>query len=320
MKVLVLCHAALIPSKNVLALSKTQIDNSPWRTEGFVAQALHGLGHEFKFCGLLDTISPLRAQLKTFKPDVVFNLLEEFSGETLFEPMLVSYLNWLGTPVTGGSPTELLLTKNKIATKCILQAENIATPSSERWPKIVKYVSEDSSRGITDSGVVNNEKELRHIKYQLSRKLDSPIFAEEYVEGREFHCGVIFKNGNIVVSRPLETDFGRKPGQKILTERAKWDFKYRAKMGIELRPAKGLTLAKKKQIFSIVQETAKALELTGPARLDLRLDAKENIFVIEVNTNPDLAEGDEFAQCFEQSGWTYPVIIETILESAISRQ
>jgi D-alanine-D-alanine ligase len=81
LKVLILCHPDLIPpAKN---LTTKQIEDEYWRSEAYVARALRRLGHQVEFFGIdKDWYSFLLAQ-KTLRPDLVFNLLEEFSGETL---------------------------------------------------------------------------------------------------------------------------------------------------------------------------------------------------------------------------------------------
>ena len=102
MKILILCHENLIPPKS-LRLSFQKAEYEPWRTEYSVYEGLCRLGHQVQVCGLTDSFQPLTKALKKFQPDIVFNMLEEFAGERLLEPLIVSYLERQRIPYTGCS-------------------------------------------------------------------------------------------------------------------------------------------------------------------------------------------------------------------------
>jgi D-alanine-D-alanine ligase len=55
------------------------------------------------------------------------------------------------------------------------------------------------------------------------------------------------------------------------------------------------------------------------ARVDMRLDANGNPYILEVNPNPDLADGCAFAQCVRASGRTYAQAIQEIVGYALER-
>ena len=50
----------------------------------------------------------------------------------------------------------------------------------------------------------------------------------------------------------------------------------------------------------------------GYARVDLRLNAKNELYFIEANPNPVLAPDEDFAQSAMQTGLTYPRLIDRI--------
>ena len=56
------------------------------------------------------------------------------------------------------------------------------------------------------------------------------------------------------------------------------------------------------------------------ARVDMRVDTKTGeAFILEVNPNPDLADGCAFAQCVRASGRTYAQAIQEIVGFALER-
>src|SRR5205823_14705176 len=56
------------------------------------------------------------------------------------------------------------------------------------------------------------------------------------------------------------------------------------------------------------------------ARVDMRLDPKAgDPYILEVNPNPDLADGCAYAQCVRASGRTYEQAIQQIVGFAIER-
>jgi D-alanine-D-alanine ligase len=55
------------------------------------------------------------------------------------------------------------------------------------------------------------------------------------------------------------------------------------------------------------------LTIDGYARMDLRLTAANEIFFIEANPNPILAEDEDFALSAGKSGVPYPQLIDRII-------
>ena len=55
------------------------------------------------------------------------------------------------------------------------------------------------------------------------------------------------------------------------------------------------------------------LQLSGYARIDLRLDAEGRVFVIEANPNPQIARAEDFAESAAAAGLPYPALLQRIL-------
>ena len=59
------------------------------------------------------------------------------------------------------------------------------------------------------------------------------------------------------------------------------------------------------------------LELSGYARIDLRLDAAGQIYVIEANPNPQIARIEDFAESAAKDGLAYPALLHRILTTGL---
>ncbi|MEZ4872247.1 MAG: hypothetical protein R2827_08385 [Bdellovibrionales bacterium] len=58
-----------------------------------------------------------RKAVKEFNPNIIFNLLEEFAGEAVFDHYIVSYLELLRVKYTGCNPRGLMLARDKALAK-----------------------------------------------------------------------------------------------------------------------------------------------------------------------------------------------------------
>ena len=333
MRVLILCHADLLPPKkfiHLLSKKKVQhtkdnliedhkIEDQQWRTEAYVGRALCQAGHDIQFVGIRDNFKNIRKNISEYAPDVVFNLVEEFCDEAWLEGLVPEYLATQKVAYTGCSALGLLLAKNKQVAKVLLAAKKLQVPGNKKFPKIVKFASEESSLGLTQKSVVYTAKEEALRIRQLKVKHSSAVLSEEYIAGREFHIGVLPTPKGILISPPWETSFADLPGHHFLTEKLKWDFAFRIKNSVQLSEVTDLNKKELTALQDVAKKSVLALEIDGPARVDIRYTRQHRPYVIEVNPNPDLAEFDEYALCMKSTGLTYLQLIEMICQHAISR-
>jgi D-alanine-D-alanine ligase len=67
----------------------------------------------------------------------------------------------------------------------------------------------------------------------------------------------------------------------------------------------------------------KAFRLMGCrdyARIDMRLSHKNELYVLEVNPNPDLTEGAGFMRSAEAAGYTYTSALRKIIDLTFERK
>jgi len=180
-------------------------------------------------------------------------------------------------------------------------------------------LSEEASLGLSKASVVHNEEKLKERIGYIHKKIGVDAIVEEFVPGREFYVGVI---GNYRLELlPVWEVFYNKaenPEKEFYSRSAKWNEKYRQRKGIESGKAK-LSKDLELKIQSVAKKTYKALGLNGYARIDVRMDEDENVYVIEANPNPNIAWDDEFAESAEhRKSWKYSEVLQKIISLGIS--
>lgn len=327
MKIIVLVHESLIPP-NDKPFSKKEIEGVPWETEYHVISGLRKLKHEVLPVGLKDDLTVLRSAIDEFQPNLVFNLLEEFAGEAVFDHYIVSYLEMLRLKYTGCNPRGLMLARDKGLSKKIMKYHRIKTPdflvfrlhqsiripSRLKYPLFVKTLNEEASLGISQESIVTNKDQLKKRVEFLFQRFETDVIAETFISGREFYVGM-YGNSSVKVLPPWELYFDNAPDHspRIATSTVKWDLAYREKMGIRTGPADNLDEAQVREIHRICRRAYKALELSGYARMDLRWNEDNGFFLIEANPNPDIGYGEEFADSAAHVGIKYPQLLQKLL-------
>ena len=127
LRVLMLTHPDLVPPDSLKGHSEQDIHT--WKTEFDVVSTLRGCGHEVMPLGVNDELRPIREAVESFKPHVVFNLLEEFHGEAVYDHSVVSYLELLRVPYTGCNPRGLVLARGKDLSKKLVHYHRVPTPA-----------------------------------------------------------------------------------------------------------------------------------------------------------------------------------------------
>jgi D-alanine-D-alanine ligase len=324
MRVLALVHKHLVPPEDTTGLD---VINAEWKMEFDVTATLQEQGHEVKVVGIHDDLRDIRASVEEFKPDILFNLLEAFADITTFDQNVVSYLELLRLPYTGCNPRGLTLARDKSLSKKLLAYHRIPVPEFTvvrrgrkpvlpkrlRYPLIVKSLVYEASTGISQASVVDNEVALARRVQFVHDSLGTAAIVERFIDGRELYVGVI-GNERLQAFPVWEMFFTNMPDnvRKIATERVKWSTKYQQRHGIQTDQA-GLPEPLASQIQHLAKRAYRALDLSGYARVDLRMDGEGQPFVIEANPNPQLAYGEDFAESAERCGIAYEQLLERII-------
>lgn len=329
LRVLTLVNANLVPPESMEGKTDQEIDQ--WKTEYDVATTLREMGHHVEVLGLDDDLTPLRAAILDSKPQVVFNLLEEFSGVVTYDSAIVSFLELKRQPYTGCNPRGLLISKDKALSKKILTFHRIPSPNFAvfpigrkivrpqklRFPIFVKSVIDDASLGISQASVVHSDEELAARVAFIHEHTRADALAEEFIEGRELYVGVM--GHKRLQTLPIwELRFTKSDAPIIATRKVKWDRNYQEKLGVETGPADDLTDQQKKAISHLCKRIYQSLDLSGYARMDLRLRPDGRVYVLEANANPNLAYGEDFAESAEVAGISYEELLNKIMSLGIN--
>jgi D-alanine-D-alanine ligase len=302
-----------------------------------IEDALRSQDHEVRRLTVDDQVAPLVTSLTEDRPDIVFNLCESFAGRSALESNVAALLNLLGLRYTGSSPAGLIMAGDKTLTKKVLSFHGILTArfatvfrgavdwaGDINFPLILKPPQEDASLGITQKSIVNDVQELLQTMSSLQEEYRSPVLAEEFIDGREFYVGVL-GNSEVAALPVMELDFSGFPEgkPKIASWEAKWGDDGDEK-GAEFEGTKSVfptdlseELTEKMQKVAV--DSFHALRLRDYARVDLRVNAKEEVYVIEVNPNCYLEKNAEFASSAVKSGMEYNALINRIVELANAR-
>ncbi len=309
-----------------------ELMTNDWKTEANVLAALASLGHTTEHLAIFDDLDLLRQKLQSFEPDIIFNLADQFKNNRAFDQNIVSFLEMQGIPFTGCGSTGLTLCKHKGISKKILsyhrihvpnfvtigRGKRIARPPRLKFPILVKPLKEEASIGISQASFVETEDQFKERVQFIHEKFDSDAIAEEYIEGREFYVSTV-GNLRLQVFPIRELIFKEVPPDepKIATYRAKWDEEYRKRWGLQNQFAEGLDPELVKRIEQVCKRTYHLLTIDGYARIDLRVTANNEVYFIEANPNPILAEDEDFAQSALKANLVYPQLIERILHTGM---
>ena len=333
LRILVLMHESLVPPEQTDGYTETEI--LEWKTEFDVVTTLRELGHQVLPLGLYDDLGMIRRSIDEFRPHIAFNLLEEFHGVGVYDHHVVSYLELKKQHYTGCNPRGLLLSHDKPLAKKILHFHRIRTPgffvcklgrkpklpSGFDFPLLVKSVSEDASLGITQSSIVHDEESLFDRIRFVHDETETDALIETYIDGREIYVGVM-GNRRLVTLPIWEMIFKNAPEgmPQIATARVKWDLEHQKKLGIETLQAKDFDPAIEQKIIKTCKRVYRALSLSGYARMDLRVNAQGEVYVLEANPNPNLSYGEDFAESAEKIGIGYESLLQKIINLGLNYQ
>jgi len=248
--------------------------------------------------------------------DRVFIALHGRFGE---DGSLQGALEQLGIPYTGSGVMASSVGMDKITTKIVWLAHGVSTPKYAiiddgtdldqvvmelGLPLIVKAPLEGSSIGITK---VSRREDLQGA-IELSRKYDTRVLAEQFIEGREFSVPLL---GTGAQARAL-------PIIEIVAPEGQYDYqnKYFTDDTKYYCPAP-LDAATTQAIQREVEKAYRALGCEGWSRIDVLLrESDGKFFLLEVNTSPGMTTHSLVPMAARAEGTGYEDLCVQILRSA----
>lgn len=298
-----------------------------------VQDALRALGHEVSIVPVNGDLTSLELGLIRMRPDVVVNLVEELDGQGRLASRVPALLEGRGVRFTGSSGPVLGLADDKLAAKAKLLTLGLPTapwwavggpwrPTPYAGPVIVKSVYEHGSLGIDDDAVVTlPDAALDDLLQTRSSALGGAAFAEAYLHGREFNVSILEVDGRIRCLPAAEIEFLGLPegAPHLVGYQAKWSPNSEADLAT---PRKQTFEAADQALLDRLQELAhQAFEgfgLSGYGRVDFRVDAAAQPFILEVNANPCLAPGAGFEAALVAAGISYSEAVGHLLARALA--
>ncbi|MGI9014244.1 MAG: D-alanine--D-alanine ligase family protein [Phycisphaerales bacterium] len=331
LRIIVLMHEDLVPPATLVGFSDEEI--AAWKTEFDVVSCLEDIGHDVRPLGVHADLQIIRDTIDDFKPHIIFNLLEEFHGVAAYNYSVVSYLELLRQPYTGCNPRGLLLARDKALSKKVLSYHRIPTPGFAvfpvgrkihrparlQFPLLVKSLIEEASLGIAQASIVYSDEKLSERVRFIHEHVGTDALVEHYIDGREFYVGVL-GNTRLKTLPVWELHFDSLPegAPRIATEKVKWNYAYQKKIGLRTQAVEDVDSESVKAIERLCKRTYRTLNLSGYARMDLRMDADGNVFVLEANPNPQLSFGEDFAESASHAGMSYESLLQRILSIGLS--
>ncbi len=341
---------------NALATLEPLADDefAEWDSEetiATVAEALSACGEVIR----LEANEDFPERLRRERPAIVFNIAEGFRGVNR-EAHVPAICEFFGVPYSGSDPFTLSLCLDKARTKEWLSYHGVRTapfvllrdvaelksflggkagsngkrtatsvlgPRSEVF---VKPVHEGSSKGITERNFCRTPDEVEARVRFLLERYDQPVLVEEYLPGAEFTCAILGNGGDARVLPIVGINFAALPegAVPVYGFEAKWLWD---------RPEKPLDMfecparideALASEIERAVLRAYHVLGCRDWSRIDVRLDARGEPNVVEVNPLPGILPNPEDNSCFPKAaravGMSYDELIQACLRAAAERQ
>jgi D-alanine-D-alanine ligase len=325
LRVLTLVHPDHVPPEALDGFSEREI--LAWRAEYDVVKCLRATGHDVYPLGVQEEFLPIRHAVAAYKPHVVFNLLEQFLGDALYDHAIVSFLELLRVPYTGCNPRGLVISRGKALSKKLLAYHRLRVPAFNVFPRgravrrpprlpfplIVKSLTEHASLGIARASLVASDAELAERVRFIHEHVGTDAIAEQFIDGRELYVSVIgndrleaFPTWELVIEKAAADE------PLIATEKVKHDLGYQERRGVQIRAA-GLPAEAERRLAHDAKRIYRILELSGYARIDFRLDGEGRAWFLDANPNPDITESEEFASAAKAAGVSYAELLQRIV-------
>ncbi len=305
-----------------------------------VVAALQHLGHEVSTLAVGRNLPAELTQLAMAQNDCVFNMCESILENSSLTAGFAAYLELLGVPFTGAHARALTITTDKRLADAVLREGGVSVPESWSYealleflsmpeanrpavpfPLIVKPANEDGSIGIEQDSIASNWQGLEDALRVTATKLGhTQLMAQRFIEGREFTVGFLGTSDPQALPLAEMTFTDLPPGHRpILSYQMKWVMDSPERRAFRRICPPQIHARMSERIISVARQAYLICGLQGYGRIDVRWDTtSDKPYVIDVNANPDITDGQGFPVMAQIGGISYPQLIATILEQALT--
>lgn len=256
----------------------------------------------------LEVWLPTRDELRAADIDVAFIALHGTFGE---DGQIQTLLEDLKIPYTGSKVKASQLGMDKVASRKLFKRVKLNVPEYQvidngnrakikfTAPVVVKPSAQGSSVGVS---IIDKVEELEGAIKEAS-KFGEEILLEQFIRGKEITVGILD-------DRPL-------PVIQIVPKRRYYDevAKYTAGMTEYLCPAP-ITQYEAALAQDAAIRAHKVIRCRSFSRVDMILDDRGRIVVLEVNTIPGMTQLSLLPKAAKAAGIDFPELCEKMLESA----
>ena len=288
----------------------------------FIESALKALGYNVNRMGITDDFMNEIAHIADEGFEFIFNLVESVGNNAEILYFIPALLNMHHIPYTGCPVEATFVTASKVLARRFMKANGIPVAGGYKVSEasglvpgrkyILKPVWEDGSLGITEESVFTFNGTVPEI---LDDKNDNHWFIEDFIDGREFNVSVKAGPDGPEILPPAEMLFIDYPDDvpRIVSYKAKWvqdTFQFDNSCR---RFPNDLSDRLMQNIKDAVIACWHTFGLKGYARVDMRTDADENVYVLEVNANPCISPDSGFISAAVHAGYSHEDIISHII-------
>ena len=279
-----------------------------------VARELKKNGYKIK---ISEPDNNLEKNIKTFKPNVIFNALHGQFGE---DGYIQSILERYNIPYTHSGVIASSIAMDKEISKKIFLKNKIRTPkfftysydqriydlikrinTKLKFPVVVKPLNEGSSVNV----YITEKKDLAKVLKRL--KSYKKVLIEQFISGREIQVAIM---GNTKLGA-IEL----KPKRKFYDYRAKYDSKAKTQHIIPV----DLPKSKFNQLMKLAHKAHKLIDCRGVTRSDFKF-FKGNFYLLEINTQPGMTKLSLVPEIASYKGITFLKLIEWMLKDASKKK
>ena len=243
-----------------------------------------------------------------------------------------------GHALTGSPPECLALVRDKARAKWLLAGAGLPTapflliapdaPLDRQalaefvapGPAIVKPAHEDGSLGIGPESIARDAGSLERQVASICSRYGAAL-VERFIVGREFNAAVIaLPEAELLPLAEIEFSGPEPPGWQIVTYEAKWSAGSAADRSTPARCPADVDAALAREISRVALAAFQSTGCRDYARIDLRVDAAGNVYVLEVNANPDIAPTAGFARALRAADIEYEAFIARLVQTAACRR
>ncbi len=237
--------------------------------------------------------------------------------------MLQGYFDMLHIPYTTCNACTSAITFHKDFCKSVLAHHGIRVPESVRLPDHEKYDldqiaakigfpcfvkpnSEGSSLGISK---VKRKEDLRDAIENAFLE-DKEVLVERFVKGKEYSCGLMRLNGEIVVF----------PLAAIVPKKEFFDYEAKYKGASEEIVPAPVPEELSQEISRISSQIYRILNCKGVVRCDFIVEEEsQDVYFLEVNTTPGQSEESIVPKQVRHMGWSLEEFYNKVITEALNQ-